>query len=70
MTLEADGASATHTPFEKGDALVFPSYKYHSVAPITKGTRKVLVLEFWRGEERTCNHRCTVARGNCRDFLK
>ena len=48
-----------------GDALVFPSHKYHCVAPITAGVRRVLVLEFWEGVERWCDHRCEVPRGEC-----
>lgn len=64
QTLEADGALRTHE-FCTGDALVFPSYKYHTVAPVTGGLRQTLVMEFWRGEERWCNHRCEVPRGEC-----
>ena len=64
-TLEADGAMRRHA-FERGDAIVFPSYKYHSVAQVTKGLRRVLVLELWQGDEKLCDHRCTVARGDCR----
>ena len=51
--------------FERGDALIFPSYKYHGVSRVESGRRRVLVLELWNGEERFCNHRCTVARGDC-----
>eukprot|EP00931_Biecheleriopsis_adriatica_P090113 TRINITY_DN64148_c0_g1_i1.p1 TRINITY_DN64148_c0_g1~~TRINITY_DN64148_c0_g1_i1.p1 ORF type:complete len:229 (-),score=42.52 TRINITY_DN64148_c0_g1_i1:196-882(-) len=44
--------------FEQGDALVFVSHKHHSVAPVSRGTRKVLVLEFWEGSECRGAHRC------------
>ena len=43
--------------FELGDAIIFPSYKYHSVRAVTTGCRKTLVLEFWAGDERHCDHR-------------
>ena len=56
QTLEPDGELRTHE-FGTGDALIFPSYKYHTVAPVTGGLRQTLVMEFWRGEERWCNHR-------------
>eukprot|EP00979_Chaetoceros_neogracilis_P010522 scaffold2480_cov198-Chaetoceros_neogracile.AAC.2 len=55
--------------FEVGDALIFPSYKYHTVEKITGGTRECLVMEFWNGEEKLCNHRCNIAKGNCQEFL-
>jgi len=55
--------------FDVGDALIFPSYKYHTVEPITKGIRECLVVEFWNGEEKLCNHRCNIAHGDCRDFI-
>jgi hypothetical protein len=44
--------------FEKGDAIVFVSHKRHSVTPVTSGTRRVLVLEFWEGSECKGPHRC------------
>ena len=41
QTLQAGGGGAMkHHVFRRGDALVFPSLKYHSVAPITSGVRK------------------------------
>ena len=49
-----------------GDAIVFCSHKHHSVLPVTRGTRRVLVVEFWEGEERACGHRCERASGPCR----
>ena len=64
QTLEADGELRTHE-FGTGDALIFPSYKYHTVAPVTGGLRQTLVLEFWRGEECRCNHRREVPIGDC-----
>jgi hypothetical protein len=54
----------THT-FSRGDALVFVSHKYHSVSPLLQGTRKVLVIEFWSGNHRSCGHRCERPVGNC-----
>ena len=51
--------------FERGDALVFVSHKYHCVAPVTHGERRVLVIELWEGEERSCPHRCTERTGVC-----
>ena len=44
--------------FEQGDAIVFLSHKVHSVTPITSGTRRVFVLEFWEGSECVRSHRC------------
>lgn len=41
-TLESD-AVVGHT-FERGDAIVFPSHKYHSVSPVKRGTRRVLIM--------------------------
>ena len=52
-------------PFAQGDAVIFPSHKYHWVEPVTEGTRRVLIMELWRGEERSCNHRCEQAEGEC-----
>ena len=49
-----------------GDAIVFCSHKHHSVRPVTRGTRRVLVVEFWEGCERACGHRCERASGPCR----
>ena len=58
-----DGDATVSSPvFEMGDAIVFPSYKYHSVAPITSGRRATLVVEFWQGDENRCNHRCDLLR--------
>ncbi|CAE8617079.1 unnamed protein product [Polarella glacialis] len=63
-TLEVDGGFAEH-PVSVGDALLFVSHKYHCVTPVVTGCRQVLVLEFWRGPERCCNHRCETLAGRC-----
>ena len=63
QTLE-DGVTKVH-PFEVGDALIFPSHKYHSVQKVETGTRQVLILEYWVGEERFCSHRCLKHFGGC-----
>ena len=64
LTREADGTMTEHR-FALGDALIFPSYKYHTVSPVTAGLREVMVVEWWNGDAKDCNHRCEVARGNC-----
>ena len=54
--------------FERGDAIVFPSHKYHSVSPVTDvsaGNRQVLIMEAWIGERRKCRHRCEQHWGYC-----
>ena len=51
--------------FEQGDALVFVSHKYHCVAPVESGERRVLVIELWEGDEKACPHRCTERSGTC-----
>jgi hypothetical protein len=51
--------------FGAGDGAIFVSHKFHCVTPVTAGIRNVLVLEFWRGEERHCPHRCGVFKGKC-----
>ena len=51
--------------FQRGDAMIFPSHKYHCVQPVVSGMRQVLILEFWLGEERRCNHRCEQHFGDC-----
>ncbi|KAL9189397.1 hypothetical protein ACHAXT_009072 [Thalassiosira profunda] len=57
QTLEANRILTKHT-FEQGDALLFVSHKYHCVGRVTSGRRNVMVIEFWHGPERRCNHRC------------
>lgn len=52
--------------FRRGDAMVFPSHKYHSVQPVQAGMRQVMIFEFWVGEERRCNHRCEQHFGDCK----
>lgn len=64
QTLEANGQLQAHA-FGKGDALVWVSHKYHCVAPVVSGRRRVLVIEFWQGRERRCSHRCTTHWGTC-----
>lgn len=63
-TLEADGTLTAH-PFQKGDALVWVSHKPHCVEPLTRGQRRVLVMELWEGRERHCGHRCETHWGAC-----
>eukprot|EP00516_Mucochytrium_quahogii_P007078 CAMPEP_0203750932 /NCGR_PEP_ID=MMETSP0098-20131031/5086_1 /ASSEMBLY_ACC=CAM_ASM_000208 /TAXON_ID=96639 /ORGANISM=" , Strain NY0313808BC1" /LENGTH=253 /DNA_ID=CAMNT_0050640443 /DNA_START=478 /DNA_END=1239 /DNA_ORIENTATION=- len=67
-TLETDGQLAQHQ-FDLGDAVVFPSHKYHCVLPVEQGSRSVLVMEIWRGEERDCAHRCLQHIGSCNHSL-
>lgn len=66
-TREPDGSErALYLDFAQGDALAFVSHKPHFVSPLSDGVRRVLVVEFWRGEARTCPHRCTLPRpGAC-----
>lgn len=63
-TLETDGSMRPHS-FDKGDALVFVSHKFHCVSPVTAGRRHVLVMELWEGVERECAHRCERHTGPC-----
>lgn len=67
LTLETDGNMKRHSEYwnEPGDALVFQSCKPHCVNPVTKGERKVLIVEFWQGVSRTCAHRCDLHYGHC-----
>lgn len=64
QTPEADGAATTHN-FRRGDALVFPSAKYHRVEAVRRGRRRTLVVEFWCGREVTEDHRCETRVGRC-----
>eukprot|EP01052_Picozoa_sp_SAG31_P031852 SAG31_NODE_3424_length_4291_cov_1.659113_7_plen_106_part_00 len=68
QTLETNGQLLSHK-FERGDAVIFPSHKYHCVQPVVNGTRQVLILELWVGEERSCNHRCEQHFGRC-DYVR
>ena len=52
------------------DALPLPTTKHHAhgrhnVWPVTRGLRRVLVIELWEGVERACGHRCELAEGPC-----
>jgi hypothetical protein len=59
------GANMKTHEFTEGDALVFVSHKYHSVTPLRRGSRKVLVVEYWHGRQRRCGHRCDRPFGIC-----
>ncbi|KAJ1452117.1 hypothetical protein M885DRAFT_620269 [Pelagophyceae sp. CCMP2097] len=63
--LNADGSPAARAFENAGDAVVFVSHKMHNVAAVTRGRRRVLIIELWRGDERTCAHRCQLADGHC-----
>jgi len=63
-TLEPDGTLQPHT-FERGDALVFQSHKYHCVSPVESGRRNVVVCELWEGLARPCPQRCSDPWGAC-----
>ena len=62
---ELDNPEMETQQFMAGDAIVFPSRKYHCVQPVTSGVRRVLIMELWCGEERNCGHRCEQHWGNC-----
>ena len=64
QTLESDNSVLTHR-FERGDLVLFHSHKYHSVTPVTRGMRRVCVLEIWEGLPRRCPRRCTDPWGPC-----
>ena len=57
-TPNAGGAAPTRHTFELGDALLFPSEKYHGVSRVVGGTRHALIVEFWDGPDRRCAHYC------------
>ena len=63
-TAEPSGRVASHS-MGYVDAIVFVSHKPHFVAEVTEGERRVLILELWEGEERTCPHRCEARCGAC-----
>ena len=63
-TLEADGYLHKRR-FERGDAIIFLSHKFHCVAPVTSGRRNVLVCELWEGVARPCPRRCSDPFGPC-----
>jgi len=58
QTLEADGTLQPHQ-FERGDAMVFQSHKFHCVTPVESGKRQVFVCELWEGLPRNCPKRCS-----------
>jgi hypothetical protein len=64
-TQETPAANLKTHEFTQGDALVFVSHKYHSVTPLVRGSRKVLVVEYWHGRRRRCGHRCDKPFGIC-----
>lgn len=55
----------TRHDFKPGDAIVFVSHKYHHITPVLRGSRKVIVIEYWNGVNRTCGHRCDLRYGPC-----
>lgn len=63
-TLESDG-SLKEQSFGLLEVLVFQAHKYHMVAPVTRGRRRALVLEFWDGPARGCPHRCISFEERC-----
>ncbi|CAE7841017.1 unnamed protein product [Symbiodinium sp. CCMP2592] len=63
-TLETDG-SLKEQSFGFLEVLVFQAHKYHMVAPVTRGRRRALVLEFWDGPARACPHRCISFEERC-----
>ena len=66
QTISSSGSECIERErFLPGDALVFQSHKYHHVTPVITGERKVLVVEYWCGEKRTCGHRCDIMHGEC-----
>ncbi|KAL1504860.1 hypothetical protein AB1Y20_008630 [Prymnesium parvum] len=64
QTLQADGEMKSYE-FERGDALLFLSHKYHCVTPVRSGRRSVFVSEIWDGVERRCPCRCNDPWGPC-----
>eukprot|EP00913_Durusdinium_trenchii_P009592 g9012.t1 len=66
QTLERGQRLRKHR-FDPGDALIFLGHKYHCVTPVEAGCRRVLVVELWHGQERTCGHRCDRRWKRC-DF--
>jgi len=50
-THEADGTQREHR-LAPGDCLCLVSHKYHNVTPVTRGTRRSLVVELWEGGSR------------------
>jgi len=48
QTLEPDGSTKQYLA-KQGDAMIWPGHKYHSVSEITKGQRRMFVMELWPG---------------------
>jgi len=71
QTLEFGDSVAEHEfGASAGDAVAFVSHKFHAVGKVETGTRRVCVVEWWRGPARTCPHRCeSLAKGRCRSEL-
>merc|ERR1711924_5656 len=57
--------TVTVIPLRRGDAVVYPSAKYHRIEPVRKGFRRTLVIELWDGRNSTDDHRCDTKRGDC-----
>jgi hypothetical protein len=57
-TFETDGKMKEWHVENEGDALFFPSHKYHSVMPVTTGIRHALVMELWAAKACKRSHRC------------
>lgn len=76
-TWECDGEMRQWPLANEGDAVLFLSHKYHSISPLTGGTRNVLIMETWLGQECQRSHRCLSpqgcdepeAEGGCVDLL-
>ena len=68
--MDREAAVDRYPQFGYGDAVVFPSHKYHNVEPVTRGRRVVLVAELWEGPEKECAHRCLSADDKCEFSLK
>lgn len=48
-TKAEEGDGWTEHPLYRGDIICFVSHKTHTVTPVTKGTRRSLVIELWEG---------------------
>jgi len=55
------GRVHTISGLQKGEAVIWKSWRSHRVRPITKGTRHVLVMEFWDAEEKVTPRNCDMA---------
>ncbi len=61
-TWEADETWMIHDLMQ-GDCLVIPSHKFHTVDKVTSGTRNVVVIEVWSGEEGKSDQRAITTAG-------